>query len=253
MLLLTKVLSLLVYPLSLGMILLGLSLMALLRGSRGGGFLWAFLAFGLLYFCSTEFGANALMEPLEARYPAFSPEELPKADAIVVLGGATEGESRFGRGADFNHAADRLFTGAELYLRGMATKIVLSGGSPSGQRSEAVLMAEKLRALGISDDALILETESRTTYENAVQTGGILMAQGRKHILLVTSGAHMRRSVPLFEAQGFQVTAVATDHQIPRYAPLVPGWLPTADRLARSTRAVHEWVGYWVYDITGKI
>lgn len=253
MLILTKVLSLLVYPLSLGIFLLGLSLFALLRGSRGGGFLWAFLAFILLYFCSTEFGANALMEPLEARYPAFSPEELPKADAIVVLGGATEGESRFGRGADFNHAADRLFTGAELYLRGMAPKIVLSGGSPKGHRSEAVMMAEKLRALGIPDAALILESESHTTYENAIQIAGILNAQGLKHILLVTSGAHMRRSVALFKSQGFQVTAVATDHQIPRYAPLVPGWLPTVDRLARSTRAMHEWVGYWAYEITGKI
>ena len=31
----------------------------------------------------------------------------------------------------------------------------------------------------------------------------------------------------------------------------VPGWLPTLERLARSTRAIHEWVGYWVYSWLG--
>ena len=35
------------------------------------------------------------MTPLEAAYPAFMDEELPRAEAIVVLGGAINGESRF--------------------------------------------------------------------------------------------------------------------------------------------------------------
>ncbi|EED35058.1 conserved hypothetical protein [Luminiphilus syltensis NOR5-1B] len=252
MLLTTKLLSLLVYPVSLGLLLLLFSLLSQLRGNRGGAFLWSFLAFALVYFCSTEFGANTLMEPLEARYPAFAPEELPKAEVIVVLGGAIDGESRFGRGGDATHAADRLLTAAELYARKMAPYMLLSGGAPSGQRPEADLMAEKLEFMGVPRSAMLLEPASRTTFDNAVNSADMLNARNYRHILLVTSGAHMRRAVALFEAFGLQVTAVATDHQIPRYAPTVPGWLPTADRLARSTRAVHEWVGYWVYDLTGK-
>ena len=40
---------------------------------------------------------------------------------------------------------------------------------------------------------------------------------------IVTSGAHMRRSLALFEAQGLQVTAAATDHQVPKYKnPIIP-------------------------------
>ena len=46
----------------------------------------------------------------------------------------------------------------------------------------------------------------------------MLKNAGLKHILLVTSGAHMRRSLALFEKQGLQVTAAATDHQIPQFA-----------------------------------
>ena len=84
--------------------------------------------------------------------------------------------------------------------------------------------------------------------------GEMLKNAGLKHILLVTSGAHMRRSLALFEKQGLQVTAAATDHQIPQFSdPYIPGWVPTFSRLARSSRAIHEWVGYWAYDNSGKL
>lgn len=254
MLIITKILSLLVYPLSLGLVLLLLSVLSGAVGRRGFSWLMGFLAFAIIYGASTEFGAEALMQPLEARHPAFSPEELPKADAIVLLGGSTGGESRFGRGGDLNDGADRVVAAAELYHAGKAPVILLSGGSEPPERPEADLMAEKLAVMQVPKAALILETQSRTTHDNAVYSAEILKRAGYEHILLVTSGAHMRRSLALFQAQGLQVTAAAADHQIPRFAdPYVPAWLPTMDRLARSTRAMHEWVGYWVYDLAGKL
>ena len=254
MLLVTKILSLLVYPLSLGLVLLFLSVISGAIGRRGFSWLMALLAFLVMYIPSTNFGSEALLLPLEGRHPAFSPEELPKADAIVVLGGGTNGESRFGRGGDLNDAADRVVTAAELYFTGKAPIILLSGGSEPPERPEAELMADILVALQIPRNALTLERKSRTTQDNAVNTAKLLKQLGLKHILLVTSGSHMRRSLALFEKQGLQVTAAATDHQIPKFRDsLVPGWLPTYYRLARSSRAIHEWVGYWVYDLTGKI
>ena len=62
-------------------------------------------------------------------YPAFANEELPNADAIVVLGGGITGESQYGLGGDFNQAADRLWRAADLYRGGKAPIIVLSGGT----------------------------------------------------------------------------------------------------------------------------
>ena len=52
----------------------------------------------VLYYPSTEFGVEAIAKPLEARYPAFSPEELPDGDTIVVLGGGIEAEGSMGVG-----------------------------------------------------------------------------------------------------------------------------------------------------------
>jgi len=249
-LLLTKILSLLLYPLSFSLFLLLLAFLFRLRGERARSAALALIGTVWLYFCSTEFGASGLSGPLESAYPAFANEELPTAQAAVILGGATT-ESRYGLGGDLNHAADRLWRGAALYYAEKAPLIVLTGGTLTGGRPEALLMAQKLREIGIPDAAILREAESRTTRENAQFTRKLLKARGINHILLVTSASHMRLSIALFSAQGFSVTAVATDHQIPLSAGPVPGWLPTADRLARSSRAIHEWVGYQVYSWLG--
>ena len=254
MLLATKLLSLLIYPLSLGMLLLLIAVISGAIGRRGLSWLMTLLGFLVIYFPATEFGSEALMQPLEGRHPAFSPEELPAAQAIVLLGGASNGAARFGRGADLNDAADRVMFAAELYFAGKAPIILVSGGAPETMQPEAELLAQQLQALQIPRKQLLLETQSRTTFDNAVMAGEILKNAGLQHILLVTSGSHMRRSLALFERDGLQVTAAATDHQIPKFShPYVPGWIPTYARLARSSRAIHEWVGYWAYDNSGKL
>jgi uncharacterized SAM-binding protein YcdF (DUF218 family) len=251
-LLLSKALSLLIYPLSLSLLLLVLAMLLRLRGARGRANGLTLLATGWLYFCSTEWGASTLLSPLEAAYPAFANEELPDAEAIVVLGGGITGESRFGQGGDFNQAADRLWRGGALYTAQKAPMIVLSGGTTlEGGLPEAVMMAQKLTSLGIPGTALLEETASRTTRENGQYTEALLHDRGVSHILLVTSASHMRRASAVFAAQGFMVTAVSTDHQTPRLVGPVPGWLPTTERLSRSTRAIHEWVGYQVYSWLG--
>lgn len=254
MLTLTKILSLLVYPLSLGLLFLLISLLAGMVGRRGFSWLMALMGFLIIYLPATLFGSNALVAPLEARHPAFLPEELPDADAIVLLGGASSGESRFGRGGDLNNSADRLTTAAELYFAGKAPVILISGGAEPEHIPEAELLAQTLKGLRIPASAILLEPNSRTTHENAVMSGDLLKNAGYNHILLVTSGMHMRRAITLFQNEGLQVTGAATDHQISKFGDsLVPGWLPTYDRLARSSRAIHEWVGYVVYDLTGKL
>lgn len=252
MVLLSKTLSLLIYPLSLSLILLIVAMLMRLRGARGRANTLTLVATLWLYFCATEWGASGLLGPLEAAYPAFADEELPQAEAIVVLGGGINGESRFGLGGDFNQAADRLWRGAALYRAQKAPLVVLSGGTTlAGSRPESVMMAQKWSSLGLPAAPLIQEPDSRTTRENAQYTRALLQGRGIDHILLVTSASHMRRAAAAFTSQGFFVTAVATDHQTPAIIGPVPGWLPTVERLSRSTRAIHEWVGYRVYTWLG--
>ena len=248
---LTKVLSLFVYPLSLGVFLIGLSLLGQLRGNRAAAGLYTFFALMVLYYPSTQFGVDAIAKPLEARYPAFSPEELPEGDTIVVLGGGIGAEGAYGRWGDLNHASDRVVSAAELWHAKKAPKIVVSGGSTQGPVSEASRMADLLQRMGVPATAIRLEEKSLNTEGNAREVAA-LVDKGSPHILLVTSSLHMRRAAALFTAQGFRVTAAPTDHRVPRYPHAVPGWMPRIQHLDTSTAAIHEWVGYWVSKQLGR-
>lgn len=242
---LTKVLSLFFYPLSLGVFLIGLSLLGQLRGNRAAAGLYTFFALVVLYYPSTEFGVEAIAKPLEARYPAFSPEELPEGDTIVVLGGGIDAAGVYGRWGNLNHASDRVISAAELWQAKKASSIIVSGGSTQGPISEATRMAELLKRLGVPAAAIRLEEKSLNTEGNAREVA-TLTGAGSQHILLVTSSLHMRRAVAYFAAQGFLVTAAPTDHRVPRYSNAVPGWMPQIKHLDTSTAAIHEWVGYWI-------
>mgnify|MGYP002620745764 CR=1 FL=1 len=248
---LTKILALFVYPLSLGVLLIGLSLLGQLRGNRAAAGLYTFLALAVLYYPSTEFGVEALAKPLEARYPAFAPEELPDGDVIVVLGGGIDAEGAYGRWGDMNQASDRVISAAELWQAKKAKKIIVSGGSTQGPVSEARRMADVLSRLSIPSTALRLEEKSINTEGNA-REGAALVSPAENHILLVTSSMHMRRASALFAAQGFRVTAAPTDHRVHGHPDTVPGWMPRVKHLDTSTAAIHEWVAYWVSKQLGR-
>jgi uncharacterized SAM-binding protein YcdF (DUF218 family) len=252
MLTLTKILSLFVYPLSLGLWFIGLSLFGQLRGNRAAAGLYTFLALMIIYIPSTQFGVDRFATPLEARYPAFAPEELPDGDLIIVLGGGIEAEGKFGRWGDLNDASDRVLMGAELWRAKKAPRIIVSGGSTQGPISEAARMRDLLLRLGVTASSITLEEASLTTEGNAEQVAK-LASDTSQHVLLVTSSLHMRRAVALFTARGFKVTAAPTDHRVHRYPHAVPGWMPTIEHLSTSTAAIHEWVGYWVADILGQL
>ena len=247
---LTKILSFFVYPLSLGLFFVGLSLWGQLRGNRAAAGLYTFLALSVIYVPSTQFGVDTFATPLEARYPAFAPEELPNGDVIVVLGGGVGAERKFGRGGDLNHAADRVPAGAELWKANKAPRIIVSGAAIKGSVTSADHASDFLKRLGVSSNAILLEESSFTTQEEAVAIAKLV--DRSSHILLVTSSLHMRRAVALFNSQGFKVTAVPTDHRVHKYPGAIPGWMPTIEHLSTSTAAIHEWVGFWVYDRLGR-
>ena len=111
--------------------------------------------------------------------------------------------------------------------------------------------ADRLAALaeeyGIAPEQLLLEDQSRNTYENGLFTARLLHERGWQRILLVTSASHMRRSVGVFERQGLEVTAAPTDFAVVEI-PFSPLRLtPDVEALRASSRAVKEYVGIFVY------
>ncbi len=256
MLLIMKLLAQLAYPLSLCLILVPLGLLARYAGwRRSGGLL---IAFGLVWLLvwSLAVPSRWLRESLEQVYPARPAAEYPVADAIVVLGGGIEGYRSGSRaGPNLQSGADREWFAAKLWHAGRAPVVILSGGAVQWSTSDqpgADAMAEFMQALGVPDSALIRESRSRTTHENAAFTSQILRERGIHRILLVTSALHMPRSMATFATLGVEVIPAPTD--VEAVAPLRSSpldWIPDTGALDGSTRAIKEYLGLWMYRLRG--
>jgi uncharacterized SAM-binding protein YcdF (DUF218 family) len=249
----TKLLSLLLFPLSQALLLGLLALLFMVFHWRRAALTTLSLGLLWLYLCSTALVADFMMATLEKDIRPKGISVIAEADAIVVLGGAISGDTHLGTSPNLNQHADRLLHAAALYKAGKAPFLLLSGGAEPDARPEAQLMKEVLEVMGVPGRAMVLERNSRNTHENALYSALLLNNKGAQQILLVTSAFHMRRARSLFEAQGFTVIPAPTDYQRPVVPPTVPGFLPTADDLVRTTTALKEHVGYWVYRWRGWI
>ncbi len=244
---LSKLLSLLIYPLSLSLLLCVLALIfSGLRWPRRS-FYTLLLAVSWLYLCSTAMFANFLTGTLERGFVPRAMSAIGTADAIVLLGGAMRGDTHMGTLPDLNQHADRLVQAVALYKAGKAPVVVLTGGGVEGARPEAQQMKDLLVIMGVPSQHIVLENQSRDTHDNAVYSARLLKARGMHRILLVTSAYHMRRSLALFEAQGLEVVPAPTDYQQLVAKQVLPDWLPVVSNLSQSTNALHEIVGFWVY------
>ena len=259
-----KILKYLLYPLSwiAGLLILATGLVFLPYSPRR--FRWIrhllFVSTILLFVCATPLPGKTLLSILEGWYPPFQPTSTSRFDAIVVLSGGMSLPGSLRPQAELSGESRRRTTcGADLFLQGLAPKLLLVGGDASafGQgQPEAPEMKRLVHRLGVPDQAILLEERSRNTYENAVNAKQLF--HGRS-ILLVTSAYHLPRAVAIFARQGFQVTPVPCGYET-RDRPgqgfdrlNVMDFLPSYRALEMTTHAVDELAGIMVYWIAGAL
>lgn len=168
--------------------------------------------------------------------------------AIVLLGAGTQsGPSSAVDPTLFGLA--RIERGAEVFRSCRATgadcTLIVSGGDPSGTgRSEAAIYGERLEKLGIPASALILEPESRNTWQNAAFASRLLTEGRFERAVLVTSAWHMRRAQLYFRHFAVQTSPAPAD------ALTVAFWPPSfARNLATADLVAHEGAGLLRYRI----
>ena len=109
------------------------------------------------------------------------------ADCIFVPGMAVYGERKPSRGLQA-----RLERALELWRERRAPLIVVSGGN-KGDFNESEVMVEWLREHGVPGDAIIAESRSRSTRENAIYSAPLMRERGIKRALIVSQNMHLPR------------------------------------------------------------
>ena len=182
----------------------------------------------------------------------------------MVLGGGTEPASSPRPWVQLNKAGNRLLYAAKLYREGKAPLVIVSSGGIAwpGAAPEAADMAEVLKFAGVPESAIVQETNSRNTYENAVYVQEILASRGIRRILLVTSAMHMPRALLIFRHQGAEplpapADFIATGRDFEEshngLKAIAVNLLPDAESLEWSSRAIKEYLGLAVYRLTGRL
>lgn len=241
------------YPPSLGLLLLVIAVLCALWAHKRSALAFTALGLGWMLLWSLPVTSLYFGGKLENYYAYEEAARAPRADVIVVLGGNTQA-NRANWFEPYNRATafDRIDRAAALYLAGRASKILLSGGAHEGKVSEAQVMAKILRQRGIPESALILENESRYTYENAQFSDRIMQGLRLKRALLVTSALHMPRALATFKKRGIDALPAASAPQItlPEDEELNP-WLPHIRSLEASRTIIKEYLGLFGYWLRG--
>jgi len=106
---------------------------------------------------------------------------------------------------------------------------------------EAEVMAQIAMLLGVRPQDVRLEPDSRDTWDQAELIAKML---GRERLILVTSAAHMPRSMALFKKCGLQPIPAPTDFLIRESPRPLPGrFFPRAASLEEVNAALHEYLG----------
>jgi uncharacterized SAM-binding protein YcdF (DUF218 family) len=120
-----------------------------------------------------------------------------KADAIVVMGAAQYD------GRPSRLFAARLDHAVELYRIGVATRLIVTGGKATGDRTtEAATARAYAIAHGVPAKAILAEDQSRTTLESIHAVGEVLRKHDLKNAVFVSDRPHMLRVLRMAADEG---------------------------------------------------
>ena len=195
-----------------------------------------------------------LASPLESRFPA-NPDLPDNIDGIILLGGAIDPlRSYIWNQPEFGAAADRYTAFIELAKNYPEAELIFTGGAGTlldQEYKEADVALYFLESMGIERSRLEMERDSRNTFENALNSKALMQPAIGENWILVTSAAHMPRSIGVFCQQDWPVLPYPVDHETTPGRP----WrvkFDLAGNLNTLNQHAREWAGLLAYFISGR-
>ncbi|MET0582246.1 MAG: YdcF family protein [Pseudoxanthomonas sp.] len=132
-------------------------------------------------------------------------DQAAPADVIIVLGAAAY---------DRNPSPvfkERIRHGIDLYQRGLASQIIFTGGFGNGARfSESEVARSYALKSGVPPQAILIETQSRTTRQNLQQAAALMQGRHYRRALIVSDPLHMARALRLARETGIDALGSST-------------------------------------------
>ncbi len=233
-----KIISILLMPLSIGLILILIALYFLYKNNLKMSKI--FMISSLLWIAVMSYTpfSELLLSPLESQYPAL--QEFPRdIGYVMVLGaGHTTNDklpmtSQLGRSAMF-----RLAEGIRILRQLDDAKLIVSGYSGLDPTPHALMQKKMAVLLGVREEQIIARYAPKDTKEEAVDVKSIL---NNRDFILVTSASHMPRAMAIFNEEGLYPYPAPTYHLAKHASDDFP--IPDAWGLMKSEYAMHEYVG----------
>ena len=268
MFLLKKLVSYTLNPMTIILLFLasGLFLLWQKKHKKAG---WWFVVLGTTAFIFAGYGlvGNSLLKGLESKYqplldvsnaagpaPAEGQGLWPAGGAkwVVVLGAGMTSDPKVPLTSQLSEGSViRTIEGIRLWRQIKGSKLIFSGGAVFNTQSEAYGMARLAGQLGVPDSIIILEDKSLDTDDQARLVKEMVKGDT---IVLVTSAAHMLRSVSLFKKQGVVLIPAPTNYLTkddPKFKPsrLFPG----SGNIQAAETLFHEYMGLVWSKLKGKI
>ncbi|PKN39113.1 MAG: hypothetical protein CVU62_02625 [Deltaproteobacteria bacterium HGW-Deltaproteobacteria-2] len=204
------------------------------------------LSIVLIYGASIAPVANYLCYYLEKDYINNQNVGSKNIDAIIVLGGGTKDihalKTTFNSGIE----SLRVLHAVVVYNK-TGTRFFVCVGKGEGKVSEAQAMAKLAQSLGVPNEKIRIEPNSKNTSENASEVNK-MFGDRKINIGLVTSAFHMKRSESEFKKYFTNVVPLPA-----HYLYSSPGknvvikYMPQSEELYKTSLALKEITGQLWY------
>ena len=222
---------------------------------RKSGWTLAVLSLCLLWAAGSGLLPGLLGARLQSPYShRLASEPWGARNLIVLLGGGIVSVPGQQEAEPSMAAYSRIVEAVRLYrlckTAGGECHILVSGGKLPGQTaSEAEVYATQMRQLGVTASDILTEPNSRNTFANARFSSKIIASNPYDHVVLVTSGLHMRRALLYFAHFGVFPQPSRSDYIRAPFS-----ILPTAYNLVVMDFVLREYEGflrYFIYNFMG--
>lgn len=155
-----------------------------------------------------------------------------KADTVIVLGAAQQ------NGTPLPMFKARLDRAEELYRKGYASSIIVTGGkSAETEVSDASVAQAYLVHNSIAADDVFIEERSRTTLENLMFSQEIMRKNRLESALLVSHDFHLMRAQQMAKGLGMTTASVPVQTK------------SSLTKLNYATREVIVYIAYFLFNI----